>query len=263
MRTARVAALLLCVTSVLVLVIGNTHTLPPMPRVVSGTSMPISTPMPTATALVTASPLPKATPSTAIYVAIGASDAFGIGTDDPATQNWPTVLSTKVVVPLHLINLGIPSATTDLAVRDELPIAVTAQPTIVTIWLGVNDFDDGVSLDDFIAHTRQLLVALHDQTHAAIYVGNLPDLTLLAHFATRNRAQLEAQIIQWNSALSMLCIQQGAIVVDIYSRWDTLRTHPEYLGKDGFHPSTEGAKQLAAIFANAIIASGGVNRGPA
>src|SRR4051794_10885363 len=28
-----------------------------------------------------------------VYVAIGASDSYGVGTDDPATESWPAVLA--------------------------------------------------------------------------------------------------------------------------------------------------------------------------
>src|SRR5438128_284435 len=42
------------------------------------------------------------------YVAIGASDTFGIGTEDPYSENWPTDLAGMLGPNVHLINLGIP-----------------------------------------------------------------------------------------------------------------------------------------------------------
>src|SRR5262249_39194203 len=57
-------------------------------------------------------PLPPAPLS---YAAIGASDAFGIGTDSPQTESWPAVVAHRLSATSHLINLGIPGATVALA----------------------------------------------------------------------------------------------------------------------------------------------------
>src|SRR5947209_19602270 len=40
------------------------------------------------------------------YVAIGASDTFGLGTDDPASQNWAADLAGKLGDGVHFINPG-------------------------------------------------------------------------------------------------------------------------------------------------------------
>src|SRR5438874_7400708 len=58
------------------------------------------------------------------YVAIGASDTFGIGTSDPYIENWPTDLADKLGQKVHLINLGIPGITLHDAPNLELPIAL-------------------------------------------------------------------------------------------------------------------------------------------
>ena len=42
------------------------------------------------------------------YVAIGASDTFGIGADDPQTENWPANLAAALGSGVRLFNLGIP-----------------------------------------------------------------------------------------------------------------------------------------------------------
>ncbi|HKW21310.1 MAG TPA: SGNH/GDSL hydrolase family protein, partial [Ktedonobacterales bacterium] len=82
------------------------------------------------------------------YVAIGASDAFGVGTDDPAVDNWPTVLSHLLGSDAHLVNLGIPGETVAEARRTELPVALDAKPSLVTVWLGVNDIVQSVSVQE-------------------------------------------------------------------------------------------------------------------
>lgn len=190
--------------------------------------------------------------ATITYVALGASDAFGIGTDDPDRQNWPTVLAGKLGGRVHVIDLGIPGATVASAQRDELPIALAAHPSIVTVWLAVNDFAAGVDLDTYASELTSLLAALRAGTHAQVYVGNLPDLTLVPYFSGEDSAALHAQVAAWNAAIARVCTAEGAHLVDLAAGWSALAEHPEFISSDGLHPSTAGAAQLAAVFAAAI-----------
>jgi lysophospholipase L1-like esterase len=190
-----------------------------------------------------------------VYVAIGASDAFGIGTDDPRRDAWPRVLANHLTPAPHLINLGIPGATTSLALRDELPIALAAHPTLVTVWLAVNDFDDNTPLATYTQQLRILLAALAQTTTATVYVANLPDLTLLPHFAASDPTALRARMVAWNTAIAAACQENGAHLIDLTVAWASLAQHPEYLSSDGFHPSTLGAAKLANIFAQALASS--------
>jgi acyl-CoA thioesterase I len=200
---------------------------------------------------------PAATPqiATQTVVALGASDAFGIGTDNPKTQAWPVVLVHLLGGDTHLVNLGIPGAGVPEATRDELPVALSVQPAIITVWLAVNDFDSGVTLQAYELQLRGLLASLVAGTSAHIYVGNLPDLTLIPYFASRNLQTLAAQVNAWNAGIAAICDEVGVTLVDIFGGWRELADHPEYISGDGFHPSTSGARRLAEIFAAAIQAS--------
>jgi acyl-CoA thioesterase I len=201
--------------------------------------------------------VPAATPQfpTQTFVALGASDAFGIGTDNPKTQAWPVVLAHLLGGGTHLVNLGIPGATVPQATRDELPVALSVQPATITVWLAVNDFDSGVTLKAYELQLRDLLTSLVAGTSAHIYVGNLPDLTLIPYFAARNYQTLAAQVNAWNAGIAAICDEVGVTLVDIFGGWRELADHPEYISSDGFHPSTDGARRLAEIFAAAIQAS--------
>lgn len=182
------------------------------------------------------------------YVAVGASDAFGVGTDDPAEDNWPTVLAHLLGSDTHLINLGIPGETVAEARKTELPIAIDAKPSLVTVWLGVNDIVQSVSVQDYESQLEALLRSLQQQTHAHIFVGNIPDLSLLSFFAGYDQTALRATISRWNAAIAQAVAATGASLVDLYAGWNELAAHPEYIASDGLHPSTEGAKRLAEVF---------------
>lgn len=192
-------------------------------------------------------------PHALTYVAIGASDAFGIGTDDPDRQAWPTLVAHGLGPGTHLINLGVPGETTALALQNELPVALDAHPDVVTVWLAVNDLADGVPLEAYRAQLGTLLANLRrGLPHALIVVGNIPDLTVLPHFAGYDLAALRAQVQAWNAAIAADCAVAGVTLVDLYADWSELADHPEYISGDGFHPSAIGAERLAELFTVAL-----------
>ena len=150
------------------------------------------------------------------YVAIGASDTYGIGTDDPQTQSWPADLSTKLGDGVHLVNLGIPGVHADSALKVEVPIALDSHPDVITIWLAVNDLADNVSLTDYTHSLDSILTRLQQLTpHTRIAVANVPDVTVLPR---------------------------------LYTRWQNLANHPDYISNDGFHPNALGYAAIATIF---------------
>src|SRR6185312_10412724 len=133
-------------------------------------------------------------PRDVTYVAIGASDAFGVGTNDPAEDNWPTVLAHLLGSDTHLVNLGIPGETVAEARQTELPVALDAKPSLVTVWLGVNDIVQLVSVQEYEAQLEALLRSLQQRTHAHVFVGNIPDLSLLSFFAGYDQTALRDAI---------------------------------------------------------------------
>jgi acyl-CoA thioesterase I len=196
------------------------------------------------------------------YAAVGASDAFGVGTDDPAAESWPSVLARLLSTHTHLINLGIPGVTVAQAQSAEAPIALAAQPQVITIWLAVNDIQQNVPLATYRVQLLALIQDLVRGTHARIYVGNVPDLTQLPYFHglfqnddPAELAELAATVTSWNAAIAAICVATGAHLVDIHAGFAVVADHPEYISGDGLHPSAAGAAVLADLF-NAAIAQG-------
>ncbi len=183
------------------------------------------------------------------YVAIGASDTYGIGTDDPQTQSWPADLSTKLGDGVHLINLGIPGVHADSALNVEVPIALDSHPDIVTLWLAVNDLADNVSLTDYTRSMDSILSRLQQLTpHTRIAIANVPDVTVLPRFQTENAQALHERITAYNTVIASLVQKHHALLVDLYTRWQDLANHPDYISNDGFHPNALGYAAIATIF---------------
>src|SRR5438552_17728070 len=81
------------------------------------------------------------------YVALGASDAVGVGSNQPGAQGYVPLLAAKLPKGSHLVNLGISGIHLHTALTEELPIALSTSPRLVTIWLVVNDFIGGVTYE--------------------------------------------------------------------------------------------------------------------
>ena len=183
------------------------------------------------------------------YVAIGASDTFGTGTDDPQSESWPADLALKLGRGVRFVNLGIPGIHAHEALQVELPVAIDARPDLVTVWLAVNDLADHVPADSYAHDLDTLLSRLHEALpHARIAVANVPDLTLLPHFRSTNVSALRSQITAYNTTIAATVTRHHVILVDLYSLWHELANHPEYISNDGFHPNALGYSRIAQIF---------------
>ncbi|HLZ69127.1 MAG TPA: GDSL-type esterase/lipase family protein [Dehalococcoidia bacterium] len=198
--------------------------------------------------------LPVSREHAQVLVAIGASDAVGIGATNPDSDNWVARLGGKLPSGSRVVNLGISGATAQQALEQELPVAADAAPTLAAVWLGVNDIEQNVSLDAFSANLSGVLSGLR-QTGSKLYVGNLPDLRLLPAFNGRDPAALDTQVRGWNAAIGRIVREQGATLVDVYTAWGDLKDVKDRAGlvsADGLHPTSAGYGRLADLFWQAI-----------
>lgn len=187
--------------------------------------------------------------NTTTYVAIGASDTFGIGADDPATESWPADLASQLGSKVRLVNLGIPGVTVENALPVELPVAIDAHPSLVTIWLAVNDLADNVPIATYAHDLDQIISQLQAANpQMRIALANIPDLTLLPHFSSSNPQTLRAQTAAYNQQITTIVQRHHVLLVDLSQYGHELASHPEYISSDGFHPSTLGYARIASIF---------------
>ncbi|HEX2173971.1 MAG TPA: SGNH/GDSL hydrolase family protein [Dehalococcoidia bacterium] len=195
-----------------------------------------------------------------VYVALGASDSVGVGTADPAQEGWVPQLHSRLPPGTRLVNLGVSGFRLAEAVEQTLPIAVDADPDIVTIWLAVNDFNARTDLGQYERDLDRLLGALAATEPRVILIGNIPDLTLVPVYASFGvpKEALAAEVDRWNAAIDRQAVKHGARVVDLHAQWLELADHPEYVSADGFHPSASGYRRLADLFYASLEAAGAV-----
>ena len=202
----------------------------------------------------------EAGPRPLTYVAIGASDAVGVGARDPEREGWPARLHQRLPGGSTLVNLGVSGSRLDQALEQQLPVATGLRPDVVTVWLAVNDLSAGVPLERYAADLETLLGSL-EATGATVLVGNVPDLALLPAFQPMDSRALRARVDAWNAKIAEVVAHHDAVLVDLRALSHEQAQHPEYVSADGFHPSSEGYARLADLFWAALQASGGPGTG--
>jgi acyl-CoA thioesterase-1 len=194
-----------------------------------------------------------------LLVAIGASDAVGVGASDPARTGWVPQLHQKMPPGTRLVNLGISGARVADAIAHELPIALDIDPDYVVIWIAVNDLVGGTPLPAYERDLNLLLAEL-SRTRAKLFVANVPNLGALPGAAGRDPRQVAAVIDEWNAVVARAAERNGATVVDLAAGWQELAENPGYISADGFHPSDAGYRRIAELFWAAMEAAGAPGR---
>jgi lysophospholipase L1-like esterase len=219
-------------------------------------------------------PKPAAKPSpktySGVYVALGASETAGIGTQDSPREAFPERLLQLIGPGVTLYNFGIARETTQAALKDELPPALALHPALATVWFNVDDLVAGVPVDDFASRLDQIVGGLR---RAGVYVmvANTPQLEHLpAYAACRPNPppgsvqcplgpvvlpppdQVVTEEQAYNAAIAAVAAREDARLVDLYAAGDVPDEHPGYVSRDGFHPSAEGASAIATTFATAV-----------
>lgn len=194
-----------------------------------------------------------------VYVAVGASDSVGVGTDDPATQAWP-VLFLREALPAgtRFTNVAIAGATVERALAEELPKALAAEPDIVTVWLNVNDLRALVPVETYEKRLGDLVRQLRRGGRTTVLVADTPDIDQLPAVtrlgALAPASLLESAVDRYNAAIDRVVRREGAVRVDLNGpseRAERDGTLASLVSSDGFHPNAAGYARVAEAFAAA------------
>ena len=206
----------------------------------------------------TAAPATASTRVGIRYVAIGASDAVGVGASDPTNGSWPALVASRLPAgsPPYT-NLGVSGSLALQAVTQQLPGAIAQMPDVVSVWLAVNDLNATIEPASFADALGQILDGLVAKTSATIFVGDVPDLRAVPVYAGADKARLLAGIQGYNNAIAAIAARNPARVkvVDLFTGSAAL-VSTATVSQDGFHPSDEGYQLIADRFASAMRANG-------
>lgn len=217
-----------------------------------------------------------------VYAAVGASETVGVGADiDRFRDAWPDVFYANALPRAAVLyNFGIAGETTAAALHDELPSALAVHPTLVTVWLNVDDLIAGVTPAQYGGELDELVHGLRRGGTTKVLVANIPVLDSLplvrlcfgdgrAPGLTANcppgivnagytTARLDSQVAAYNQVIAQVVAKDGAVLVDLHAQGDVAAAHPDYVDReDGFHPSDRGTPAVAAAFQGALHGAGG------
>ena len=225
----------------------------------SGSPSRAGTPAPTTAAASTLAPVtPTLAPAGAIrYVAIGASDTVGVGATDPTTGSWPARVAKLLPPGSAFVNVGVSGSIAAQARAAQLPGAIAQRPTVVSIWLAVNDMNATIEPASFANDLGAIVDALVTRTEAKIFVGNVPDVRSVPAYAEADKAALFRLISAYNTVIAGVAAKHPGRVfaVDLFTGSAEL-VSTITVSADGFHPSDAGYQLIADRFIEAMRRSG-------
>lgn len=190
---------------------------------------------------------------TFFYLALGASDAAGVGAL-PMTEGY--VFLIKAELDKHfpgvaLLNLGVPGARIDL-IKEQVRVStqVGTKANLITLWTGGNDLVHGDDPRRFQSDLRVIPENLRKHKEAVIVVANLPDLTQLPRFRREPDPDVTPDRVKaFNRAIEQEAKAIDALIVDLFAQ--PVREELVF-DVDGFHPNDAGHREIARLFLNAI-----------
>ncbi len=194
-----------------------------------------------------------------VYLALGASDAAGVGAL-PTTEGYVFLINSELdrrLPGVALLNLGVPGARIDL-IKEQVRLAtrVGTRAHLVTLWTGGNDLVHGDDPKPFQEDLRFLLQTLKKDVSKIIVVANLPDLTKLPRFRRDPNPVVTPERVQaFNRAIEQEAREVGAPIVDLFAQ--PVREDLVF-DLDGFHPNDAGHRELALLLLQEILPALGV-----
>jgi acyl-CoA thioesterase I len=192
-------------------------------------------------------------PRQLVYLAIGASDAAGVGAQ-PVTDGYVYVIADELekrideVFPTLLAIPGTDAEELDAGLDRLLERKI--EPDLVTIWTGANDVIRAEDVDDFGAALEHMLERLRGRTGGIIVAANIPDLTKLPRFRENPDADVTRERIEaFNDTIVEQATAHDVLVVDLYAE----PVEQDLVSEDGFHPSDEGHRRIAKEFLEVIL----------
>ncbi len=216
------------------------------------------------------------------YVAIGGSESVGDDANDPVRQAFPILLDQRLPRQTAFYDLAVPDATAEDVLAHQEAAAVALRPDLVTVWIGINDLEQGVSPSEFGSELREIVAPLRAQ-HARVLLANLEPITdaptyadcagtslsspgsnrrcfVDGRFATGTLPAADdtnATLAAYDAQVTDVAQTDGAVLVNVDGAIAQARTGPESpFSPDDFDLSTAGHAVVARLFVSAWRSTG-------
>jgi acyl-CoA thioesterase I len=184
-----------------------------------------------------------------VYVAAGDSTAVGVGASD-ITQTYTYKVAEHLGrhnrITYH--NVAKSGARTDDVLSVQLEKIITANPDIVTLSIGANDVTHLKSNEAILENYRAIIAKLISETHARIYLANIPILKDAPLLPLPYRKIMEYKARTINRELAKLATERIRIVPIHDFGWDQFPDIRVTFASDLFHPSDSGYENWTNAF---------------
>ncbi len=176
------------------------------------------------------------------YLALGDSYTIGTGLEDEA-QNFASLLAGRLkeetAIDVALVNLGVNGYTTTDLIREELPVARSVRPELVTVLIGANDIVQRSDEATYRGRLQQIYQAIQELgvPAARVLAISIPDFSPLPGAAPFGSARdLCARVDGFNDVARSEAADHEFLYADITQISREANSGHNWIAGDGLHP---------------------------
>ena len=194
------------------------------------------------------------------YLALG--DSYTIGESVSKNDRWPVQL--VISLAKENIFLSPPEIIAKTGwTADELQEGINQAPLNypydwVSLLIGVNNQYRGKSIEVFKDEFSTLLsqaIVFSGNRKKNVFVVSIPDWGVMPFAKNRDRQKIAAEIDNFNQAIYEICATEDIRFIDITPLSRTVSENPDWIAKDGLHPSgkqySKWVAEILPFFSNA------------
>ena len=176
------------------------------------------------------------------YLALG--DSYTIGEAVEEKHRWPMQLADSLAQ--KNIVLGVPDIIAKTGwTTDELKSGIDNSSLNypydwVSLLIGVNNQYRGRSIEEFRKEFEVLLseaLTFSGNRRERVFVVSIPDWGVMPFAEGRDREQIATEIDNFNQVIYEVCTIEEIEFIDITPLSRNVDVHPDWIAKDGLHPS--------------------------
>jgi acyl-CoA thioesterase-1 len=178
------------------------------------------------------------------FVALG--DSYTICEGATTEESWPVILTKHLNeenISIELIaNPSVTGWTTNDLIEKELPIYEASEPDFATLLIGVNDWVQKVSEEQF----EKNLILILDRMQAKLKVKENLILISIPDFGVTPKGQnysggrdISSGILIFNQIIIEEAKKRNLKTVDIYPTTQKMKNNPDLISADDLHPSAK------------------------
>lgn len=173
-----------------------------------------------------------------IYVALGDSAAQGIGASKP-TNGYVGIIANRIAEVTHkqvkVINLSLSGGESEDVLNRQIPLIRPYHPDLVTLAIGSNDVNNGISREQFTKQFTEILTQLPPKT----FVADIP------YFERGKKEELASYS---TTLIHELAQKYNLIPVELHAATKVKFEDWDQYAADLFHPSDKGYHVWADAF---------------